>query len=121
MLAPYLDRSALTAIIGQDMFADPGQIDGFRALMSKDDKPFECVGERRESAVAVRLLSRRPGWADSPVIAALAPMAEALASDRDVDELFAPDPTVGMGIGDIEGLVARLIGVPVPPTVPSPP
>jgi hypothetical protein len=48
-------------------------------------------------------------------------MAEALASDRDVDELFAPDSTVGMGIGDIEGLVARLIGVPVPPTVPSPP
>ncbi len=91
------------------MFADPGQIDGFRSLMSKDDKPFECVGERRESAVAVRLLSRRPGWAGSPVITALAPMAEALVSDRDVDELFAPDPTVGMGIGDIEGLVARLI------------
>ena len=121
MLAPFLDRSALTAIIGRDMFADPGQIDGFRALMSKGDKPFECVGERRESAVAVRLLSRRPGWAGSPVITALTPMAEALASDRDVDELFAADPTVGMGIDDIDGLVSRHIGVPVPPTVPSPP
>jgi hypothetical protein len=121
MLAPFLDRAALTAIIGRDMFADAGQIDGFRSLMSNDDKPFECVGERRESAVALRLLGRRPAWASSPVIAALAPAAEALVSDRDVDELIAPDPTLAMGVGDIEGLVARLIEAPVPPTVPSSP
>jgi hypothetical protein len=121
MLAPFLDRAALTAIIGRDMFADAGQIDGFRSLMSSDDKPFECVGERRESAVALRLLGRRPAWASSPVIAALAPTAEALVSDRDVDELIAPDRTLAMGAGDIEGLVARLIEAPVPPTVPSAP
>ncbi|HEX3564260.1 MAG TPA: hypothetical protein VHU17_02730 [Acidimicrobiales bacterium] len=116
MLAPFLDRAALTAIIGRDMFADPGQIDGFRSLMSTDDKPFECVGERRESAVAIRLLGRRPEWAESPVIAALAPDAERLTSDQDVEELFARDRTVGMGLGDIEELVARLIEA---PTVPS--
>jgi hypothetical protein len=119
MLAPFLDRAALTAIIGRDMFADPGQIDGFRALMSTDDKPFECVGERRESAVAIRLLGRRPEWAESPVIAALAPMAESLTSDQDVEDLFAPDRTVSMGVGDVEGLVARLIETPLSPTVPS--
>jgi hypothetical protein len=119
MLAPFLDRPALTAIIGRDMFADPDQIDGFRSLMSTDDKPFECVGERRESAAAIRLLSRRPEWAGSPVIAALAPTAEAVTTDSDVDELLAPDRTVGMGSGDIDGLVDRLIGTPVPPTIPG--
>ncbi|MGA7418486.1 MAG: hypothetical protein WB765_22415 [Acidimicrobiales bacterium] len=121
MLAPYLDRSALTAIIGRDMFADAGQIDGFRSLMSSSDKPFECVGERRESAVALRLLGRRPEWARSPIVAALAPTAETLVADRDVEELMAPDPTLRLGIADIEGLVSRLIGAPVYPAVPSPP
>ena len=119
MLAPFLDRAALTAIIGRDMFSDADQIDGFRSLMSTDNKPFECVGERRESAAAIRLLGRRPEWAGSPVIAALAPTAEALTSDGDVDELLAPDRTVSMGSGDIDGLVERLIETPVPPTIPS--
>jgi hypothetical protein len=119
MLAPFLDRPALTAIIGRDMFADAGQIEGFRALMSTDDKPFECVGERRESAAAIRLLGRRPEWADSPVIAALAPTAETLTSDRDVEELFAPDRATAMAEGGIEELVARLIEAPVAPTVPT--
>lgn len=119
MLAPFLNRAALTAIIGRDMFADPGQIDGFRSLMSTDDKPFECVGERRESAAAIRMLSRRPEWAGSPVIAALAPEADGLTSDQDVADLFAPDRTVGMGLGDIQEVVARLLAAPVVPTVPS--
>ena len=52
MLAPFLEPDALAAIIGRDMFADPEQITGFAALMSPDGKPFECVGERRESAAA---------------------------------------------------------------------
>jgi hypothetical protein len=121
MLAPFLDRSALTGIVGRDMFADPDQIDGFRALMSRDDKPFECVGERRESAVAIRLLGRRPEWASSPVIAALAPEAEGLTSDRDVEELLAPDRGLGMGGADIDGMVARLLEAPVSSTVPSSP
>ncbi|HEX4246167.1 MAG TPA: hypothetical protein VHY77_11405, partial [Acidimicrobiales bacterium] len=119
MLAPFLDRAALTAIIGRDMFADPGQVDGFRALMSAEDKPYECVGERRESAAAVRLLSRQRQWASSPVIAALAPTAEALTSDGDVVELLTPNRSVGLNSEDIDGLVARLIESPSPPTVPS--
>jgi hypothetical protein len=120
VLAPFLDRGALTTIIGRDMFADPDQIDGFRSLMSPVDKPFECVGERRESAAAVRLLSRRPEWARSPVIAALTPTAEALTTDGDVERLLTSDQTVSTIRGDIGELVERLIGTPVPPAVPSP-
>jgi len=92
MLAPFLERGALTAIIGRDLFADPTQVPGFAALMSDADKPFECVGERRESAAALCLLAGRPGWRDSVVVAALAPAAEILVGEADVNELLSPHP-----------------------------
>ncbi|MGD0880199.1 MAG: hypothetical protein ABSB09_01335 [Acidimicrobiales bacterium] len=88
MLAPFLSRDALTAVIGRDMFADPDQVAGFAALMSDEDKPFECVGERRESAVALRMLSGLAEWRGSVVVASLAPVAEALVGDADLDDLL---------------------------------
>jgi hypothetical protein len=91
MLAPFMERAELTTIIGSDMFADLDQVDGFAALMSDADKPFECVGEKLESAVAVRLLADRHGWRDAPVIAALAPTAAALVGDDDEARVLAPD------------------------------
>jgi UDP-N-acetyl-alpha-D-muramoyl-L-alanyl-L-glutamate epimerase len=95
MLAPFLGRDALTDIIGRDLFADPDQIGGFADLMSDDDKPFECVGERRESAAAMRLLSFRPEYRDTPVVAALAGQAQELVGDDDVRTLLAPRPVPG--------------------------
>jgi UDP-N-acetyl-alpha-D-muramoyl-L-alanyl-L-glutamate epimerase len=90
MLAPYLSRRTVTDIIGRDLFADPAETAGFAALMSRDDKPFECVGERRESAAAFRLLADQPEWKGSPVVTALADRARGLVSDQDVAWLLAP-------------------------------
>ena len=90
MLAPFVSRADLAAILGRDLFADPDQIDGFAALMSHEDKPFECVGERRESAAALRLLSDRTEWRETPVVAALADRARALVDDDAVAGLLAP-------------------------------
>ncbi len=105
MLAPFLVPAELTAIIGVDMFADPDQVDGFAALMSDADKPFECVGERRESAVALRMLADQPAWRDSIVVATLAPVAAGLVDDRDVVALLTaeadlsfPDPVVAAAV-----------------------
>ncbi len=92
MLAPFLERAELTAIIGRDLFADPSQVPGFAALMSEADKPFECVGERRESAAALRLLAGREQWRDTPVVTALAPVARALVSEAGVADLLTPRP-----------------------------
>ncbi len=92
MLAPFVGRAELTAIIGRDLFADPGQVPGFAALMSETDKPFECVGERRESAAALHLLGASEVWRDSPVVAALAPVAATLVTDADVADLLTPRP-----------------------------
>jgi hypothetical protein len=44
----------------------PTRWPGFAALMSDDDKPFECVGERRESAAALRILSSLPAVEGRP-------------------------------------------------------
>ena len=92
MLAPFLGRDALTAIIGRDLFADPGQVPGFAALMSDVDKPFECVGERRESAVALHLLAGSAEWRDAAGVAALSPVADALVGEADAAELLTPRP-----------------------------
>ena len=58
--------------------------------MSPDDKPFECVGERRESAAAISMLARLPEWRDSAVVATLAPRAEELVGEADVTDVLAP-------------------------------
>ena len=91
MLAPFLERDDVTAIVGRDLFADPGQVGGFADLMSDEDKPFECVGERRESAAAMRLLAERPGWRESPVVTALSERARSLVDEAAVRELLTPD------------------------------
>jgi hypothetical protein len=109
MLAPFLSRDALTAIIGRDLFADPDQVAGFAALMSDVDKPFECVGERRESAAALRMLSHLPEWRGSVVVAALAPVAEALVDDADVDDLLAPRPDLAFAAPRVAAAVDALL------------
>ncbi len=105
MLAPFVGRSELTAVIGRDLFADPDQVPGFAALMSDVDKPFECVGERRESAAALHLLAGRDEWSDAPVVAALAPVAGTLVTEADIADLLAsrpalafPDPVVAAAV-----------------------
>jgi hypothetical protein len=110
MLAPFLGREALTAIIGRDMFADPSQIDGFADLMSDADKPFECVGERRESAAALRLLSGRDEWDRSPVVAALADRATAMVDATGIDELLAPAADLAFPRADVATAVDRFFG-----------
>jgi len=109
MLAPFLERAQLTEVIGTDMFADPGQVEGFAALMSDADKPFECVGERRESAAALRMLASRPGWRDTPVVAALAVRAARLVDDAGVEELLTPDDALRFADPAVAEAVAALL------------
>jgi UDP-N-acetyl-alpha-D-muramoyl-L-alanyl-L-glutamate epimerase len=77
MLAPSLDPSTVRAHFGHDVFDDPRNIEGVRALWS-DAKPFDCVGERMESAAAVAVLHDSPAWKHRAVVDALAPEARAL-------------------------------------------
>ena len=109
MLAPSMAPEDLSALIGRDMFAERDQIAGFAALMSTEGKPFECVGERRESAVAMRTLSELPAWKGSPVVEALALTARAMASDRDAEELLTADRSLRFPRPDVADAVERFM------------
>ena len=110
MLAPFLSPAALSAIIGRNMFDDPEQIEGFAALMSAVEKPFECVGERRESAVAMQQLSESRRWARAPVVAALADVARTMVAHADAEALLTADLTLAFPDPTVAIAVERLIG-----------
>jgi hypothetical protein len=112
MLAPFLSPEAVADIIGRDLFDDAGQVAGFAALMSDQDKPFECVGERRESAAAVRLLSSHPAWRDKTVVMALSEQSQGLVSDADVATLLTPDGASAFAGGPLAAAVHRRLTEP---------
>lgn len=69
-LAPFLPKPRLLAIFGRNLLDDETQQDGFDALLEfHRHKPFECVGESRESRAALLALSRRPEWAEDALVA----------------------------------------------------
>jgi hypothetical protein len=72
-LAPQLTPAQLQAIIGRNLLADPGQLEGFRALCAlRSEKPWECVGEAAESRALLAALLDNPDWLDAYVVQALA-------------------------------------------------
>ncbi|MGO9027637.1 MAG: endonuclease domain-containing protein [Acidimicrobiales bacterium] len=109
VLAPFMSPETVAAIIGRDLFADPSQVAGFAALMSDEDKPFECVGERRESAVALRLLSELPAWRQSVVVTALAGRARSLVSEADVVAALTPAARLDYPDPEVAAAVAALL------------
>ena len=68
-LAPFMPKPRLVAIFGRNLLDDPGQVAGYDALMEyRGHKPFECVGEARESRTAMALLSARPEWREDSLV-----------------------------------------------------
>jgi hypothetical protein len=105
ILAPFMEPRALSSIFAADLLADESQYAGFASLTGTGaHKPFECVGEERESAAAIALLAGDPRWMSHPVVRRLA--REVLprfdARDRDPaailalsDEHWIPPPLMG--------------------------
>jgi len=72
-LAPFLAKPRLLAIFGRNLLDDAALAAGFDALLEyRDHKPFECVGEGRESRAAMYALSRRPEWREDAIVARFA-------------------------------------------------
>ena len=99
MVAPSSAPEAVAEQYGGALLDDPAHVEGVRALWS-DEKPFDCVGERLESAAAVVLLSRTDGWRDQAVVAALAGEAAALLAAAGVD------PESYLALGELDVLPA---------------
>lgn len=71
MLAPFLPPARLGEIFGRNLLEDPSQAEGFLDLCADGRKPYECVGEQRESLLAFLLLVEDPAWRDTAVVRAL--------------------------------------------------
>jgi len=68
-LAPFMPKTRLVGIFGRNLLDDPDQAGGFDALLEfQDHKPFECVGEGRESRAAMATLAARPEWNEDALV-----------------------------------------------------
>jgi len=68
-LAPFMPKPRLLNIFGRNLLDDLAQIPGFDALIEyHDHKPFECVGEARESRAALAALAERPEWQEDAIV-----------------------------------------------------
>lgn len=62
-LAPFMEKEALINAVGKNILADEQQLPGFEELLGlSNHKPFECVGELEECAVAFYLLAQKQEW-----------------------------------------------------------
>ncbi len=72
-LAPFMPKPRLVRIFGRNLLDDIAQAPGFDALLEfQDHKPFECVGEGRESRAAMALLVSRADWREDALVARFA-------------------------------------------------
>jgi len=72
-LAPFMPKPRLVGIFGRNLLDEIEQAAGFDALIEyRDHKPFECVGEGRESRAALAALSQSAAWREDALVARFA-------------------------------------------------
>ena len=68
-LAPFMPKPRLVGIFGRNLLDDSAQVPGYDSLLEfKDHKPFECVGEGKESRAAMASLAQRPEWREDAIV-----------------------------------------------------
>ncbi|HEX4479682.1 MAG TPA: UDP-N-acetyl-alpha-D-muramoyl-L-alanyl-L-glutamate epimerase [Rudaea sp.] len=110
-LAPFVAKPRLLGIFGRNLLDDIALAPGFDALLEyRDHKPFECVGEGRESRAAMFALSQRPEWREDALVARFADeiLPQLDRGELALDPLLTPDgenfvPTRLAGIVDEAG------------------
>jgi hypothetical protein len=64
-----MSKPRLMSIFGRNLLDDPAQAGGYDGLLEyRDHKPFECVGEGRESRTAMAALAARPEWREDTLV-----------------------------------------------------
>jgi hypothetical protein len=90
ILAPFIDRAELRTIFDAEPLSDARLDSSLRSLIGLGlaHKPFECVGDPDESAVALRFVSQLPEWQD---VMRLGELARLTPRDQEFDELLEPE------------------------------
>jgi hypothetical protein len=88
-LAPFVAKPRLLKIFGRNLLDDAALAATFDALLEfRDHKPFECVGEGRESRTAMYALTQRAEWREDALVARFA--KEVLPQIDRTELAFAP-------------------------------
>ena len=87
ILAPFLSRADLRKIFDAEPLSNVAREEQLRTLvgLGAAHKPFECVGDPDESAVALTRVSTMHEWSD---VEQLAEIAQLVSPGRDFDELL---------------------------------
>lgn len=90
VLAPFIERDQLRAIFDAEPLSDTRLDPSLRSLIGLgfEHKPFECVGDPDESAVALRYVSQLPQWHD---VSRLGELVRLTPGDRELAELLEPE------------------------------
>jgi len=74
VLAPFLGRAELAACLGVEPLGDPARMAQLRTLvgLGATPKPFECVGDPTECAIALAAVATDDAWADVAPVQAVA-------------------------------------------------
>jgi hypothetical protein len=89
VLAPFIPRDTLQEIFSSEPLANLALRAQLESLVGigHDHKPFECVGDPDESAVALTFVANDPAWDDCPHLKEIASIA---SPDRSFTELLEP-------------------------------
>ena len=93
-LAPFMPKTRLVRIFGRNLLDDAEQAAGYDALLEfQDHKPFECVGEGKESRAAMATLATRPEWKEDVLVKRFANLIQPTlaAAELQLEPLLAID------------------------------
>jgi hypothetical protein len=93
LFACFLSPQEAEAAFGGNPLAVPARAEGFAELWDAEAKPFECVAELAESAVAMAWLGEAEGWHTHAVVRSLAHQAgkAARSLDATMEAMLRPE------------------------------
>jgi len=109
-LAPFMPKPRLLAIFGRNLLDDASLAPEYDALLEiEGHKPFECVGEGRESRAAMAALAASPAWREDALVARFAATQQPLLDPATLrlDPLLVPQGEHGLGTARMEVLRAH--------------
>jgi len=108
-LAPFMPKPRLLGIFGRNLLDDVTLASDYDALLEiEGHKPFECVGEGRESRAAMAALGASPSWREDALVARFVSSQQPLldAATLAVEPLLAAQGEHGLGPARMEALRA---------------